>query len=86
MVSDSPSSLVFPMEFKAVTINYSRRLEEGSYRLLAVEGAEPLHCYSELPSFGSMNDDHKKAQKSFELTDICGNKQMHCLSICEYRC
>ena len=76
MVSVLPSSLVFPMVFKAVTINYSRRLEEGNYRLLAVEGAEPLRCCSELPSFGTMIDDHKKAQKSFELTDICGNKQM----------
>ena len=51
------------MSLKAVMIDLSRRLEEGNYRLLAVEGSEPLHCCSELPSFGSMNEDHKKAQK-----------------------
>lgn len=55
------------MNLKAVVNDYPRRLEEGDYMLLAVEGPEPLHCYSELPSFGSMNDDHKKAQKVLNL-------------------
>lgn len=56
-------SFVFPMNLEAVMIGQMRRLEEEGHKFLVVEGSQPLRCYSELPSFGSMSNHHKKAQK-----------------------
>lgn len=62
MVSDTSLSLTFIRVLEAFIIDSRRSLKEGGYWLLAIKGAEPWRCHSELPGFETMGDDYESAQ------------------------